>query len=1212
MREITQKMPSWSIRHSIVIGMLTTLAFAPCLVAQVITGSILGKVKDQTGAVIPGASISLTNEGTNSKLSVKTDSAGSYTFPVVNVGTYTVTASNNGFKTVQHLHIAVRVQQNVVVDFTLPPGSVTQNITVTAAVPLLQTQSASTGQVIGHRSINNLPLNGRNFTFLARTVTGVTVSQQDNRGLAANGTFSANGTRPYENNYLLDGMDNNSDLVDYLNGTYFVAEPPIDALQEFKIQTSNYSAQFGRGGGAVLNAVVKSGTNQVHGDVWEFFRNDALDAADFFANAGGQHIAEYRQNQFGFTLGGPVVIPHVYNGHDKTFFFMDYQGLRIREGMPEVATVPTTLERSSGYTDFTRLISGQSGTLTDLLGRKYALGTIFDPATTRAVTQQHVDASTGLTAVGNGFVRDPFPKNIVPVSRLNPVAIGLLNLYPLPTSSSLFNNYTVSPVLRNNENQFDVKLDEAISQKDSIFGRVSYSNNPQLIPGPFPGVADGGSFSNGDQEAITWNGIVSETHIFSSSVVNDAKIGYSRIDATRFQPLANQMGIPQEYGIGGIPQVPLNGGLPTFTIGGLSTLGSNGYLPSVEINPTLQFLDSLSMVRGAHTLSMGYEFQNVRYTLLQPPTSRGTFNFSGTYTGVPNQNSGNTGIVQFLLAPAAASVPGGFDNVGGANSVSATNINDVDATRSYDAGYLQDDWRLASRLTLNLGLRYEYFGAPIERYNAQANFVPGAPFAGAAFRLPSERLNVPLSPAFTNALNQDGIALISDKNRALTDWPTVNLAPRVGLAYRATKRLVVRAGYGLFYDGFENRFGGRSLGNNYPFLVSYSFPAPTAAQPITSDNTIGGLAAGLSNVSFSPESLTVKQVSGITFNGYQANAETPYTQDVNLTLEYQLSGNQSVTAAYVGTFSRHLFITIPSNAVDALAPPQVNPQTLVPYPGFARGGSYSATEGNSYYHALQLTFQRRLSHGLDFLVNYAYSKARSDARDLQNNDVGGYRAPWVPGFGIQGDYSLADFDVRNIFHVSGGYRLPFGKGEAFLSHSHGLVNTLVGGWQTYWILTLQTGQPFTIPCSISTTAGLGCNALLVPGERPYFGPHDVDHWLNPAAFANPPVASAAGQSGLAPLGGPGTQVEGPPFRHLDFSLFKEFQISERFRLEFRTEVFNLTNTPNFSFPGFSGNGVTAAPGAKNFTNTANFGKITSTRDNPHDPRQIQFALKLYW
>src|SRR5437667_494315 len=381
--------------------------------AQVDTGAILGTVKDPSGAVVPGAKVTLTNEGTSFSISTTTGPDGGYTFTPVKIATYTVDAEFQGFQKASHPHVTVNVQQQVVVDFTLQPGQVTQTVEVTAEVPLLQTQNASVGQVVGSREVNDLPLNGRNFTFLAQLTAGVTVGQQESRGLDASGDFTANGNRPSQNNYLLDGIDNNIDVVDFLNGTAFVVLPSVDAIQEFKAQTNNYSAEIGRAGGAVLNATIKSGTNQFRGNVWEYLRNDKLDAADFFEDAGGRSKGEFRQNQFGATIGGPIIIPHIYNGKNKTFFFGDYEGTRIRQGTPQSSTLPTVAERDSLKTcessgspaclvDFSDVLTGLAGSKrpTDLLGRTFPLAPLFDPATTRAVS--------------GDFVRDPFPGNMIP------------------------------------------------------------------------------------------------------------------------------------------------------------------------------------------------------------------------------------------------------------------------------------------------------------------------------------------------------------------------------------------------------------------------------------------------------------------------------------------------------------------------------------------------------------------------------------------------------------------------------------------------------------------------------------------------------------------------------------------------------------------------------------------------------------------------------
>ena len=396
--------------------------------------------------------------------------------------------------------ITLDVQQSAVVDFTLAPGQVSTSVEVEAITPLLQTQDASVGQVFTTHEIDTLPLNGRNYTLLAQLTAGTTTPVAETRGLTASGSFVANGVPSIYNTYILDGITNNNNTVDFLNGAAYVVRPPVDAIQEFKVQTSNYSAEFARAAGAVVNAVLKSGSNRIHGDLWEFLRNDALDGTDFFLNAGRQAKGEFRRNQFGFTLGGPVVIPHLYHGKNKTFFFVDYEGTRIRQATPYTDSVPTLNERNSGYTNFQDLITGQSGTQKDLLGRSSALGTIFDPATTRTVTSGVVDPATGITATGSGYVRDPFPNSIIPASRVDPVAVKLLNLFPVPNQPGIVNNIVTNPVKQDNNNTVDVRLDHNFSQQDQTFIRASIGSEPQVLPSPLGGLAEGAaSFAEGNQ-----------------------------------------------------------------------------------------------------------------------------------------------------------------------------------------------------------------------------------------------------------------------------------------------------------------------------------------------------------------------------------------------------------------------------------------------------------------------------------------------------------------------------------------------------------------------------------------------------------------------------------------------------------------------------------------------------------------------------------------
>jgi len=1180
--------------------------------AQVDTGAILGTIRDTSQAVIPGVKVTLTNEATGISQSTTTSSTGEYIFAPVRIGTYSVVAEFQGFQRVERPHVAVNVQQRVALDLVLTPGEMTQTVSVTGEAPLLQSEDASVGQVIGARTINDLPLNGRNYTFLAQLSAGVTFDQEDTRGLGASGSFAANGLRPAQNNYLLDGIDDNVNLVDFLNGTSYVVKPPVDAIAEFKMQTDNYSAENGRSAGAILNATIKSGTNEFHGNAWEFFRNDALDAANFFENAGGIPKGEYRQNQYGATFGGPI-------RRNKTFFFGDYEGARIRQASPSLNTVPTMLERNSGFTNLSELLTQGGSEPTDVLGRNFALGQVFDPATTRAISCGVPDPVTGInppcpsgTATGTqiGFAREPFPGNIIPANRLDPNAIKLLSLYPAPTNSALFNNYAADPVIKNNPNQFDIRVDQNFSEKDSLFVRASYVDNPIDLPGPFPGLADGGAFYQGIQTAISNNDALSETHTFSPTLVNEARLGFNRIHTTRVQPFDNELGASAQFGIQGVPNGFDNGALGSFFIAGLTTLGSNEFLPSVEYSNTLQFTDNLTKNLGRQSIKVGVELQHLRFSILQPPAGRGAWTYSGLYTEVPESTGGNTGLAQMLLTPIPGTVAGAANFVGGADNVYASNIANTDMFRGYDGLYFQDDFKVTSKLTLNLGLRWEYFGQLGERYGAQSNFLPSGTSAPSDFILSKRRCTTPLSADFLAAAQKDNIDIVCSSLTGLGHSQLTNFSPRFGFAYRVTSKLVVRGGYGLFYGGFENSVVETYV--DFPFQFSLGYPYLVPNAPVTFPNgSIGTLETGLTGI---PLSAANVEPAGVSFTGEDFHTKTPYTQGYNFTLQYQLTPNQTVQLGYVGNTVRHLGVYTNFNSPTEILTPGLNPYNYSPYPDFTNGFTDTSYAGDSYYNGLQVNYERRFAAGLSMLANFTYSKCRTDAVDVLNGTAISYfRGPELRGFGIQGDYGLCDFDIPKVVHASGNYELPFGHGKHFLSNSNRAVDMLLGGWSTNWILTLQDGQPYTVGCSgAATTSGFGCIALLVPGQSIISGPHNVNHWLNAAAFATPPVATAIGQSNYAPLGGAPSQFYSPGFHRMDFSAFKTFRVTEKTKLEFRAEFFNLTNHPNFSPPGFGGNGVVPAPGALNYLSPTTFGDINSTRDGLNDQREIQFALKFYF
>src|SRR5436305_4754776 len=624
-----------------------------------------------------------------------------------------------------------------------------------------------------------------------------------------------------------------------------------------------------------------------------------------------------------------------------------------------------------------------------------------------------------------------------------------------------------------------------------MFVRVSYSDSPEFIPGPFTGIADGGSLSSGDQTAKSWNIALSETHTFSPRLVNEARIGVNRIETTRVQPFSNDLSnIPGQFGIQGVPQVPSNGGLGTIFITGLNTLGSNQFLPSIETSLTSQYMDNLTKVWGKQTMKFGFEHQHLRFTILQPPSGRGAWSFSGAYTEVPSQGGGNTGLAQMLLIPIKGTVPGASDFVGGADNIQASNYANTDMGRNYNAAYVQDDWKVTPKLTLNLGLRWEYFGQIVERYGAQTNFQPAAtPGGTSVFLLTKRRCSVPFSADFMAAAAADNISIVCSNVGGLGHSQKTNFGPRIGLAYRATPKFAVRAGAGMFYGGFENSVIETYV--DFPFQFNLSYPSLAPNLPITFANgAIGTLETGLS--ALVPITSAAAEPAGSSLIGEDYHMKTPYTLSYNLTLQYELSPSQTVQAAYVGNGVRHLGVYINPNSPSQILPPVLpaglNSFDFSPYPDFPTGFIYTSFAGNSYYHSLQLNYERRLSAGFQALANFTWSKCRTDATDVLNETALAYRAPLLPGFGIHGDYGLCDFDITKVFHLSGAYELPVGAGKRYLANSGKAVDAILGGWKTNWILTLQDGQPFTVHCINQTTSGFGCNALLVPGHDVYAGP----------------------------------------------------------------------------------------------------------------------------
>ena len=1229
-------MQRFSVSSLIAVCMLALAGLcARPLPAQIDTGGVTGTVKDSSGAVVAGAKITLTNDGTGVSIRTDSTSTGTYFFGGLLPASYTLEAQSGGFRNYIVHGLAIHVQQVLTLDIPLAAGSVQQQVTVTAAAPLLQAENAAVGQTITTQTVNDLPLATRDWGSLAQLSAGVTTAPAGqptpDSGSTASAYFSVDGGNVWQNDFRLDGINDNIEFYGgNYTGTNAAIVPPPDAVEEFKVQNGDFNAEFGHSTGGVVNAAIKSGTNGLHGDLWEYLRNDAFNANYFFNS--GHPVPEYRQNLFGGTVGGPVLIPHLYNGRNRTFFFFDYQGGRYVIPVPATSTVPTAGMTSSGFTNLQDNIKYNSGTGTDALGRVFPHGTILDPATTRTIAASGVDPITGLSGTPGSYVRDPFYNctasgcpaantlpggpltgitnfttagqeallNIIPTSRLDPNAVALLGVYPTPTSGGLANNFLYVPKETHTTDTYDIRIDEDINSNNIIFGVFDRSLYSTVVPSSLPGIAVGETGGRNDTlPAYAW--AVGYTHIFTPTLTNEMHAGMVHSDKLQQSFYGDTFGIPAQFGIQGVPQVANNGGLPPITINGLTHLGVGNYTPTLQYVYSIEGADSVTKIFRNHTFKTGFQVDDLEGDISQPPQGRGDFNFTGQYTDIPNKNSSLTGLGDLLLTPVASMV-GGVSDVGGMSSYSGSNIAATDDHRWYWGAYFQDDWKTTPNLTLNLGLRWDYFTPYSEVHGRQANFIPvGGNGNSGTYYMSKEGCSVARSAAFDALLASSNIALDCVSSGTLGNAQATNFAPRVGFAYRVTPALVVRGGFGTAYGALGNLGYGGTLGTNYPFVYVSTFNSPDSQHPLLlSNGQPATMEQAFTTVNLSDP--TINSGMGLNLYGRQYNFQTPYIQTENLTFQDQFTKHDAVQIGYVGTQGRHLDNLGYNNSPTVILPPSANPQNYVPFPSFARNATYETTNAGSSYNALQATFEHQTSYGLYLLGNYTWSKCLTD-QHTQAEQNQQYRAEWLPGFGINADYALCDTDATNLVHTAGTYELPFGRGRAFMSSANRATDALLGGWIVNFIYSYQSGQPFTVTCPVATSE-FGCFADVVKGQSLYAGPHNYTQWLNPSAFAQPPIATTIGQTGYSVLGGGQEQARGPNFTNLDSSVLKNFPVTESVYFQFRAEAFNTTNTPPF-----------AQPGNLNFTNLkGGFSSITSTKNSNQNngARTLQFALKLFY
>jgi hypothetical protein len=950
----------------------------------------------------------------------------------------------------------------------------------------------------------------------------------------------------------------------------------------------------------------------------------------------------YKQNQFGATLGGPII-------KNRTFFFGDYEGLRVRQATPFLELIPTPTMISG---DFSSSLNTSTVTGTDCNGNPTYAGEIFNTRLTQALAS----SPTGFCGIPiGGYNSSGQPTNIFPTGGIDSLAATLSTYWPTPNASISGNNFLSDPHRQESRNNFDVRIDHKISDSDSAFGRFSYESQPSFIPPPFNNLLDGGGFFDGNEENSYRSLALSEVHLFKPTVVNEFRLGYNRINSHRYQINANE-NVSAQVNFPGVPYGPNNGGLPSLTFGdGTAGIGSSTYLPSIEKQNSFVFTDNLTWVRGHHSLKFGTEVRIEQFTIFQPAEARGALGFSNGFTDNPAApGTGGGSFATFLL---------GITDGGG-----ITSLHNIDYRRQIYAGFVQDDWKASERLTLNLGLRYEMFSTVKEHSNQEGTFV----FASNSMLVPSGQ-NAQLTQTLGASIP------IVHGTRGLIKPDLNNFAPRVGFAFRATNKLVVRSGYGIFYGGQENGpYSNPSPGFNPPFFSAESLSTPCgnlAANPTFAPGSANGLNCSVLSLNTVPTGGPTN--SNTLANGFPAtalsnpnapelysvspNLRTPYNQQWHFGVQYQMPADTVLEVSYAGSHGLKLFGFYNGNQAAQATDSQFAALCAANFGGVlscptaprrpahavapnAPAGStcnLSATDDCdpvfdvniatfrsnllSNYNSMQVRFEKRPTHGLQFQASYTWSHALDDASSasLGSQNAGDFRLQTNPRL----EYGNADFDVRQRFVMSYAYELPFGKNKALGGNASGVLNQIIGNWQVAGIVTATTGNWYTptdISTNLSTSDGGG---EVASASRPNVVGNPNGHpcvagtLFNTCAFATNTVIGSFGDAGRNIIQGPGTQ-------NWDISLFKIFPISEQKRIEFRAEFFNAFNHygPQFDNPGsFNTNVATqhgldelpppgqppnAITGCLNGNSNSNcaFGFAQAA----HDPRLIQFALKFYF
>ena len=1071
---------------------LLVILFSTGLFAQ--TSQVGGRITDASGAAVPGVQVSVRGSNTGTERQVRTNDSGLYTVPLLQPGSYDVQVRRQGFKPILQSGITLEVDQRAELNFRLEVGAVTEQVEVRASVSRLNTVEASQGQVIDNRRIVEMPLNGRNYIDLALMSGGAVQSAPGSRI----GGFSAGGQRVSQNNYIMDGIDNNSVELAAAGRRAEMVQPSIDAIAEFKVQTNAYSAEFGRGMGGVVNLTIKSGANSFHGAAFEFVRNEIFDARNFFTPPNTAKPS-FKRNQYGLAFGGPVIVPKLYNGKNKTFFFGDFESTRIRETSTIANTVPTARMRNGDF------------------GELPANRRVNDP--------------------NNG---QQFPGNVIPATRLDPVARRLAQLYPAPRSANLANNFTFLSPRTQDVDKWDVRVDQNMGSKDTAFFR--FSKQDTLLPDTpsLPAPAFGGGnldfITEGYNTGAGWN------HIFTPSLIMSVRAGWNYTRFQRNNPAAALgRNFNREFGIPGGTLVP-DGGFSQMSITGYRALGIGGFNPVDRNSQNRQISGDLTWIKGRHTLKTGASLLRSQNPIFNIRNTMGNYTFNGAYSG--------DGAADFLL---------------GAASQWAWSSPVVVSMRAWNMGlYVQDDWKLNDRLSVNLGLRYEVSPPWLEKSDKMGIF---------------DIDSTPGQAALVYARSGGSRA-----DRALVAADTNNFMPRIGFAYKLTDKTVLRSGYGIFYAYMENMGDSEHLIGNAPFAYGVTLAGSNTVPALLLST---GPAAGATDLA---------RATGLQFSSYERKPPMSSAHQWNLNIQREIGQDWLIETGYSGSRGLHLVRQYDANFSPA-GPGNINakrPFTRLAIPGTGivaspLGPVYSHRyDGNSIYHAMIAKVEKRFSRGFTVLSSYSWSKTIGDTcgSAVQGNAMG---CGFQNLLNLRPERSVDNQDVPHRFVTSALFDLPFGKGRSMLANSHPVANGILGGWSIGSIVTMSSSVPFS-PTVQGNLANTGTYTVV---QRPdvagsaYSGARTPQRDFNVDAFVRP-ANFTYGNSGRNVL-------RGRSQFNWDFSALKSFQLLEHLRLQFRFEAFTLSNTPRFGAPG-------------NVLDTAAFGVITGAAT----PRNLQFGLKLIW